>query len=103
MLIESQTLKTLNPQVDISLLLEVLQYHGNPLNKHALPDLLWRLKVRCIIVSLDIFVVDTIQLNNLSLIDRVISIDYVKSKDNVANLFTKGLSREQVYKSSRGM
>ena len=33
----------------------------------------------------------------------VISIDYVKSKDNIADPLTKGLSREQVYKFSRGM
>lgn len=33
----------------------------------------------------------------------IINIDYVKSKDNLADPFTKGLSREQVYKSSRGM
>lgn len=33
----------------------------------------------------------------------VISIDYVKSKDNIADPLTKGLSRDLVYKSSRGM
>jgi hypothetical protein len=33
----------------------------------------------------------------------VISIDYVKSKDNIADPLTKGLSTELVYKSSRGM
>ena len=33
----------------------------------------------------------------------IISIDYVKSKDNIANPLTKGLAREQVYKLSRGM
>ena len=33
----------------------------------------------------------------------IISIDYVKSKDNIADLLTKGLTREQVYRSSRGM
>ncbi|GJZ34536.1 hypothetical protein Tco_0580353, partial [Tanacetum coccineum] len=33
----------------------------------------------------------------------VISIDYVKSKDNIADLFTKGLSRELVSKSSKGI
>nr|GFA64785.1 zinc finger, CCHC-type [Tanacetum cinerariifolium] len=32
-----------------------------------------------------------------------ILIDYVASKDNIANLFTKGLSRELVSKSSKGM
>ncbi|GJZ22100.1 retrotransposon protein, putative, ty1-copia subclass [Tanacetum coccineum] len=34
---------------------------------------------------------------------RVISIDYVKSKDNIADPLTKGLSRELVSKSSKGM
>nr|GEV28341.1 ATP phosphoribosyltransferase 1, chloroplastic [Tanacetum cinerariifolium] len=34
---------------------------------------------------------------------RVISIDYVKSKDNTADPLTKGLSRELVSKSSKGM
>ncbi|GKE09289.1 zinc finger, CCHC-type containing protein, partial [Tanacetum coccineum] len=33
----------------------------------------------------------------------VISIDYVKSKDNIADSLTKGLSRELVSKSSKGM
>ena len=33
----------------------------------------------------------------------VISIDYVKSKDNIADLLTKGLNRELVEKSSKGM
>ncbi|GKB76766.1 hypothetical protein Tco_0943661 [Tanacetum coccineum] len=35
--------------------------------------------------------------------ERVISIDYVTSKDNIADPFTKGLSRELVIKSSKGM
>ena len=33
----------------------------------------------------------------------IISIDYVKSKDNIADALTKGLAREHVYKLSRGM
>ena len=33
----------------------------------------------------------------------VISIDYVKSKDNIADPLTKGLNREFVEKSSKGM
>ena len=33
----------------------------------------------------------------------IIFIDYVKSKDNIADLLTKGLNRELVKKSSRGM
>ena len=33
----------------------------------------------------------------------VITIDYVKSIDNIADPLTKGLSNEVVYKSSRGM
>ena len=34
---------------------------------------------------------------------RVISIDYVKSKDNIADPLTKGLNRELVENSSTGM
>ena len=34
---------------------------------------------------------------------RVISIDYVKSKDNIADPLTKGLNRELVEKSSKRM
>ena len=33
----------------------------------------------------------------------IISIDYIKSKDNIVNPLTKGLNRELVEKSSRGM
>ena len=33
----------------------------------------------------------------------VITVDWVKSKDNIADPLTKGLSRDVVYKSSRGM
>ena len=33
----------------------------------------------------------------------IISIDYVKLKDNIADLLTKGLNRELVEKSSRGI
>ena len=33
----------------------------------------------------------------------IISIDYVMSKDNIADLLTKGLNRELVEKSARGM
>ena len=33
----------------------------------------------------------------------VISIDYVKSKDNIADPLTKGLNRELVEKLSKGM
>ncbi|KAL0419061.1 UNVERIFIED_CONTAM: Retrovirus-related Pol polyprotein from transposon TNT 1-94 [Sesamum radiatum] len=33
----------------------------------------------------------------------IISIDYIKSKDNLADPLTKGLSRDQVYCLSRGM
>ena len=34
---------------------------------------------------------------------RVISLDYVRSKDNIADSLTKGLNRDLVEKSSRGM
>ena len=33
----------------------------------------------------------------------VISLNYVRSKDNIADMLTKGLNRELVEKSSRGM
>ena len=33
----------------------------------------------------------------------VVSLDYVKSKDNIADLLTKRLTRELVKKSSKGM
>ena len=33
----------------------------------------------------------------------IISIDYIKSKDNLADLLTKGLMREQVTCTLRGM
>ena len=33
----------------------------------------------------------------------VVTIDYVRSKDNIADPLTKGLSRELVEKASRGM
>jgi len=58
--------------------------------------------VTCIMVSLDIYVVDTIPLDNYSQ-NRIVTIDYVKSKDNIADPLTKGLNRELVDKSSRGM
>ena len=35
--------------------------------------------------------------------NEIISIDYMKLKENIADLLTKGLSREQVNCSSRGM
>ena len=34
---------------------------------------------------------------------RVISLDYVRYKDNITNLLTKGLNRDLVEKLSRGM
>ncbi|KAJ0521372.1 putative RNA-directed DNA polymerase [Helianthus annuus] len=37
------------------------------------------------------------------LLTGVITIDYVRSKDNIADPLTKGLSREVVHKSSLGM
>jgi len=33
----------------------------------------------------------------------VMTIDYIKSVDNLADLFTKGLARDQVIQSSRAM
>ena len=37
------------------------------------------------------------------IVTGVIYVDYVKSKDNIADSLTKGLNRELVEKSSRGM
>ena len=37
------------------------------------------------------------------LLTRVISLEYVRFKDNIADLLTKGLNRELIEKSSRGM
>ena len=34
---------------------------------------------------------------------RIITIDYVKSKDNIADPLTKGLTKEMVAKTSRGI
>ena len=33
----------------------------------------------------------------------IMTIEYIRSKENIANPLTKGLTREQVGKSSRGM
>ena len=33
----------------------------------------------------------------------IITIEYIRPKENIANLLTKGLTKEQVSKSSRGM
>ena len=59
-------------------------------------------KTICIMVSLDISRRrhNTIK-QQLSI--GVISIDYPKSKDNIADPLTKGLNRELVEKSSKGM
>ena len=59
-------------------------------------------KIVCTMVSLDIFVVDTTPLDNYSQLG-VISLNYVKFKENIADPLTKGLNRELVKKSSRGM
>ena len=53
-------------------------------------------------VSLDIFVVDIILLSNCSQ-NEIISIDFVSSKDNLADPLTKGLSGERINCASRGM
>ena len=37
------------------------------------------------------------------LLNGVISIDFVSSKDNLADLFTKGWSRERIKYASKGM
>ena len=35
--------------------------------------------------------------------NRIVTIDYIKSKDNIVDPLTKGLNRELVNKSSKGM
>ena len=35
--------------------------------------------------------------------NRIISIDYIKSKENITDPLTKGLTKELVYSSSKGM
>ena len=59
-------------------------------------------KTVCIMVSLDI---SRRRHNTIKqqLSTGVISIDYVKSKDNIADPLTKGLNRELFEKSSKGM
>ena len=49
----------------------------------------------CITVSLDTYVRQLLS-------SGIITIDYVKSKDNIADPLTKGLTREMVAKTSRG-
>ena len=63
--------------------------------------LLIKHKTVCTMVSLDIFVVDTTPLDNYSQLG--FSLDYVRSKDNIADPLTKGLTGELVEKSSKGM
>ena len=58
-------------------------------------------KAICTMVSLDIFVVDNTIRQRLS--TGVISVDFVKSKDNIADPLAKGLNRELVEKSLKGM
>ena len=53
-------------------------------------------------LSLDIYVVDTIPLDNYSQLG-FFYVDYVKSKDNTVDPLIKGLNRELVDKLSRGM
>ena len=50
-------------------------------------------------VSRDICVIDTIPLD----LNEVISIDFVKSKDNITDPITKGLKRDHVVKTLKGM
>ena len=54
------------------------------------------------VVSLDTYVEDMTLLRQL-LSSGIITIDYVKSKDNIADPLTKGLTREMVAKTSRVM
>ena len=60
-----------------------------------------RHKILYISVSLDIFVVDNTVKQLLS--NEIISIDFVSSKDNLVDPFTKRLSGERINYASRGM
>ena len=53
-------------------------------------------KIVYTMVSLDTFVADTTPLDNYSQ-------QFLKSKDNIMDMLTKGLNKELVEKSSRGM
>jgi len=60
-------------------------------------------KVICIMVSIDIYTMNIISLIKHLYSNKIIFIDYVKSKENIVNSSTKGLLREFVYNSLRGM
>ena len=51
--------------------------------------------VTCVMVSLDIFIIDTIPLSKL-LSNGIIIVDYKKSKDNIVDPQTKRLNRGSV-------
>ena len=59
-----------------------------------------RTQILYITISLHIFVVDIILLR---LSNEIISINFVSSKDNLADMFTKGLNGERINYTSRGM
>jgi hypothetical protein len=54
-------------------------------------------------VSIDIYTMNIISLIKHLYSNKIIFIDYVKSKENIVNSSTKGLLREFVYNSLRGM
>ncbi|PHT67584.1 hypothetical protein T459_27071 [Capsicum annuum] len=54
-------------------------------------------------ISWKIFLIVPNQLHQELLSSRIITVDYVKSKDNVLDPLTKGLSREGVESTSKGM
>ena len=60
-------------------------------------------RVACIMVSLDIYVRRRHNTVRQFLSNEINSIDYIKSKDNLVDPLTKGLMREQVNCTSRGM
>jgi hypothetical protein len=50
-------------------------------------------KIICIMVNITIYILDIISINTYSL-DEIISINYIKLKENIINLLTNVLSKE---------
>nr|CAN81525.1 hypothetical protein VITISV_033879 [Vitis vinifera] len=116
-----------SPQVDMYSQLVALRYHGNKVGEETewlhnfLEDIpCWPKPVPAICIHCDsqsaIGRAQSSMYNGKSrhirrrhnivmqlLANGIISIDYVKSKDNLADPLTKGLSRDQVNYSSRGI
>jgi hypothetical protein len=60
-------------------------------------------KIICIMVSLNIYIIDRYNIVKHLLLNKIIFIEYVKSKENIVDLLTKCLLKELVYNSLRGI